>query len=75
MAIEYKDGEVILARYIPESEAWKDGLNFFSQDQEYVQVGSWGYGTGTTLKPHVHNHLPAKLRSLRKCCMCAKAEF
>jgi len=46
MTTEYTDGEVILARHIPEAEAWKGGLNFFSQDQEYVQVGSWGYDTG-----------------------------
>lgn len=61
MATEYTDGGVILARHIPEAEAWKDGLNFFSQDQEYVQVGSWGYDTGTALKPHVHNHLPREI--------------
>lgn len=61
MATEYTDGDVILARHIPEEEAWKDGLNFFSQDQEYVQVGSWGYDTGTALKPHVHNHLPREI--------------
>ena len=61
MTTEYTDGEVILARHIPEAEAWKGGLNFFSQDQEYVQVGSWGYDTGTALKPHVHNHLPREI--------------
>jgi hypothetical protein len=38
MIKEYKDDEQLLARHIPAAEAWKDGLNFFSQDQEYVQV-------------------------------------
>jgi len=32
MTKEYKDGEQLLARHIPAAEAWKDGLNFFSQD-------------------------------------------
>jgi hypothetical protein len=58
---EYKDGEQLLARHIPADEAWKDGLNFFSQEDEYVQVGSWGYNTGTALKPHVHNHVPREV--------------
>ena len=61
MMKEYKDGEQLLARHIPAAEAWKDGLNFFSQDEEYVQVGSWGYDTGTALKPHVHNHVPREV--------------
>ena len=61
MIKEYKDDEQLLARHIPAAEAWKDGLNFFSQDQEYVQVGSWGYDTGTALKPHVHVYLACKI--------------
>ena len=61
MVKEYKDEEQLLARHIPAAEAWKDGLNFFSQDREYVQVGSWGYDTGTALKPHVHNHVPREV--------------
>jgi len=61
MTTEYRDGEQLLARHIPADEAWKDGLNFFSQDEEYVQVGSWGYDTGTALKPHVHNHVPREV--------------
>ena len=39
-------GSQILARYIPATAAWEDGLNFFSNDEEFIQVGTWGYGDG-----------------------------
>ena len=48
--IEIKEGDLVLARHIPASAAWKDGLNFFSQDEDYIQVGLWGYGAGKELK-------------------------
>src|SRR5688572_26066333 len=44
--IEIKDGELVLARHIPAEAAWKDGLSFFSSDNEYIQVGLWGYPAG-----------------------------
>lgn len=52
---EIKEGELILARHIPAADAWGSGLNFFSQDSEYVQVGSWGYSAGKELLAHSHN--------------------
>lgn len=54
-ALEIKDGETVLARYIPAEQAWGDGLNFFSDDADFVQVGTWGYNTGKELLPHQHN--------------------
>lgn len=48
---------IVLARYIP-SDSWKEGLNFFSQDQEYVQAGAWWYDAGKELLPHIHNEVP-----------------
>lgn len=49
-----KDG-VTLARHIIE-EDMKPGLNFYSKDQEYVQVGVWGhYEKGRELGSHIHN--------------------
>ena len=49
-----KDG-VVLARLI-EAEDLKPGLNFFSKDEEFVQVGVWGhYEKGKYLQNHVHN--------------------
>lgn len=49
-----KNGKV-LARHI-KAEDIKTGLNFFSKDEEFVQVGIWGnYENGKQLNAHIHN--------------------
>jgi hypothetical protein len=53
--VEIKDGELILARHIPAELAWQNGLNFFSNSDDYQQVGTWGYGQGKQLLAHTHN--------------------
>lgn len=55
--VEIKEGDVVLARHIPASAAWNEGLSFFSQDNEYIQVGVWGYSAGKELKAHIHNEV------------------
>ncbi len=55
--VEIKEGDLVLARHIPASVAWNDGLNFFSQDEDFIQVGVWGYGAGKELKAHIHNEV------------------
>ncbi len=55
--VEIKEGELVLARHIPALAAWQDGLNFFSDDEDYIQVGVWGYGAGKELKAHIHNEV------------------
>ena len=55
--VEIKEGELVLARHIPATAAWQDGLNFFSQDDEFIQVGVWGYNEGKELKAHIHNEV------------------
>lgn len=55
--VEIKEGELVLARHIPAATAWQDGLNFFSQDEDFIQVGIWGYGAGKELKAHIHNEV------------------
>ena len=55
--MEVKEGEMVLARVIKSEELWKGGLSFFSQDQEFIQVGSWGYEAGKELKAHIHNEV------------------
>ena len=55
--IEIKEGEIVLARHIPSHAAWKDGLNFFSLNEDFIQVGIWGYGAGKELKAHIHNEV------------------
>jgi len=53
--IEILDGATILARYIPKKDIGKSGLNFYSNDQEFIQFGVWGYNKGKVLSVHSHN--------------------
>ena len=55
--VEVKEGDLVLARHIPADAGWRDGLNFFSPDGDFIQVGTWGYGTGKELKAHIHNEV------------------
>lgn len=56
MAIkEMKNDNKIYARLIP-SEDWASGLSFFSQDEDFIQVGTWCYEKGKKLLAHIHNH-------------------
>lgn len=58
MAItEIKGAEIVLARHITEDSAWGEGLKFFSPDEDYQQVGTWGYGQGKELLAHTHNEV------------------
>ena len=54
---EVKQGELVLARYIPAEDAWAGGLNFFSPDEDFIQVGTWGYDNGKELLAHTHNEV------------------
>ncbi len=56
-ANEIKQGDLVLARHIPAEDAWAGGLNFFSADEEFIQVGSWGYDSGKELLAHTHNEV------------------
>ena len=54
---EVKKEDVVLARHIY-PEDMKKGLNFYSKDEEYLQVGVWGhYENGKYLQNHIHNKL------------------
>lgn len=55
--VEIKEGDLVLARHIPAAAVWQDGLNFFSEDGDFIQVGVWGYGAGKELKAHIHNEV------------------
>lgn len=54
---EVMQGDMVLARYIPADDAWQDGLSFFSADEDYIQVGTWGYDSGKELLAHTHNQV------------------
>jgi hypothetical protein len=55
--VEIKEHGLVLARHIPADAAWKEGLQFFSGDDEYIQVGVWGYSKGKELRAHIHNEV------------------
>jgi len=55
--IEVKEGELVLARFVPARLAWQSGLNFFSNDIDYQQVGTWRYDEGKKLLAHSHNEV------------------
>lgn len=48
-----KDG-LVLARHISSDEI-NEGLSFFSNESEFVQVGAWNYQKGKELNKHIHN--------------------
>ena len=50
---EIRDGDLLLA-VIVKSEDWEKGVNFISTDQDYQQVGFWGYDRGKKLLRHIH---------------------
>ena len=47
------DGDSVLAIVIRNAD-WEEGLNFISSDEDYQQVGVWGYKKGKKLAPHIH---------------------
>lgn len=50
-----KDNEV-LARLV-RAEDWNEGLGFYSNDEEVIQVGTWQYNSGKQLMKHIHNEV------------------
>lgn len=47
---------IVLAKHISGNE-WGDGLKFYSNDDEYMQVGTWGYDKDKELLAHSHNEV------------------
>ena len=54
------DGDSILAIVIRD-EDWEEGLNFVSSEEDYQQVGIWGYNKGKKLAPHIHLIAPREV--------------
>lgn len=44
----------LLAMHLTRDD-YSPGLNFFSTDADFLQVGSWNYGKGQPLAAHNHN--------------------
>ena len=52
----WSDG-VQLAKLVKQSLLWKTEFCFFSDDKDFVQVGTWNYSRGKHLKAHIHNEV------------------
>ena len=55
------DGNRILAIVIRGTD-WEEGLNFVSSNEDYQQVGTWGYNKGQKLAPHIHLVAPREIQ-------------
>lgn len=51
---EFKNGDEIIAKYIPNND-WSEGLGFYSDPSDFIQVGTWNYNKNTILNKHIHN--------------------
>ena len=49
-----EDKGLKLGILIPKEDRRK-GLNFYSEDDDFIQVGIWGYDKGKKLPAHIHN--------------------
>ena len=51
----------VLARLVRAND-WNDGLGFYSNDEEAIQVGTWQYDSGKKLMRHIHNKVPRTIK-------------
>ena len=47
------DGEIALA-VIHKKNDWKEGLDFLTENESFIQVGTWWYNSGKKLAMHSH---------------------
>lgn len=59
--IEFKDNGITVAKLVP-TDAWQDNLGFYSDDSDFLQVGTWKYNQGKILAKHVHNEAPRTVK-------------
>jgi hypothetical protein len=48
---------VLLAKLIL-GDTWNEGLSFYSDEKDFIQVGTWKYNSGKELLAHKHNIVP-----------------
>lgn len=49
----------LVARFVKHESLWSNsGLAFWSNDSEFIQVGTWTHPGGTRLPAHIHNVFP-----------------
>lgn len=50
------DGKVVAIFH--KADAWKEGLDFLTPNETFIQAGTWWYGAGKDLRAHRHIHNP-----------------
>ena len=55
---EIKDQKGMLLCVLYKSDDWKKGLNFITDNNLFIQVGSWWYDKDKKLATHKHNIVP-----------------
>ena len=48
-----QDGTLMIAKIIKSGD-WPENLQFYSKDEDFLQVATWNYDTGKHLKAHGH---------------------
>ena len=54
-----RDGDIILA-IIHRAQEWKEGLDFLTPGDLFVQAGTWRYAKGKRLDSHMHKDYEGK---------------
>lgn len=54
-----KDGKNLIAKIYRNGD-WPEGLNFYTDDSDFIQASTWNYEKGRHLKVHGHNIIERK---------------
>jgi len=73
MKIIEKDG-TRLALHFTEQDIQK-GLGFFSEDEEFIQVGTWRYDAGKNLQNHNHHLVERAVNRTQECIILLKGSL
>ena len=60
------EGSKLIA-IIKKYEDWKKGLDFVTEDDKFIQVGTWNYDAGKLLDRHEHNLVERKSDITQEC--------
>ena len=63
----YIDDTGKLISLLVEPEDWKTGLDFITEDHEFIQVGTWWYEKGKKLDRHYHNFVERSSNLTQEC--------
>lgn len=60
------DGDQLIAT-IKKYADWKTGLDFVTDDEKFIQVGTWNYNAGKRLDRHEHNFVERTANLTQEC--------